>query len=136
MKGTTLIRAAIAISMLVLTVLLGFGINSKPTLAATATSQPLVGTSAASIDQKVKSEVNDLIGAGTSDQLEGYVQKTKGTAKIKLGQLTNTVENMSNQLEDQVESDITQVKEAFQDAVNIAEDTTETFLEDVKDVLE
>ncbi|NJN24098.1 MAG: hypothetical protein HC810_06530 [Acaryochloridaceae cyanobacterium RL_2_7] len=56
----------------------------------------VLAISAKSLDRKAKSDVDEVVGAGTSDTLEGSAQQAQGRAQQKLAQLTNTAEGVAN----------------------------------------
>jgi uncharacterized protein YjbJ (UPF0337 family) len=88
---------------------------------------------AAVMNERAAAELDRVSGAGTSDQLEGTVQKTVGKTKRGLSQAADRLDGSADELKGQMKRDIGRAKGAAANAGDEVEDTTKGVVESVKD---
>ncbi len=111
------------------------------------------------MNERAAAELDRVSGAGTSDQLEGTVQKTVGKAKRGMGRMADDVEDASNkdagsklgnklnnaadrldgsanELKGQMKRDIGRAKAAAADVGDDVEDKTQGVVQSIKDFFE
>ncbi|MBE9069804.1 CsbD family protein [Leptolyngbya cf. ectocarpi LEGE 11479] len=81
-------------------------------------------------------EVDRVVGEGTSNQIEGKVQRDIGNVKQSVGKVTGQIEGATDQVKGKVKSDIGRTQAAADDAGDAAEDATEGFIDSVKDLFD
>ena len=81
-------------------------------------------------------EVDRVVGEGTSAQIEGKVKRDIGTVERGVGKVTGQVEGAAKQVEGKVKGDIGRTQAAAEDVREDAEDTTESFIDSVKDLFD
>ena len=81
-------------------------------------------------------ELDQVVGEGTSDQIEGKVQRDIGTVERNVGKVTGQVEGAAKQVEGKVKSDIGRTQAATENARDNAENTAEGFIDSVKDLFD
>ena len=81
-------------------------------------------------------ELDRVVGEGTSDQIEGKVQRDIGTVERNVGKVTGQLEGAAKQVEGKVKGDIGRTQAATENARNDAEDAAEGFVESVKDLFD
>lgn len=89
--------------------------------------------SADAVMSRAANEVDRVVGEGTSNQIEGKVQRDIGRVERGVGKATGQVEGAADQVQGKVKSDIGRTQEAAEDASDAAEDATESFVDSVKD---
>lgn len=102
--------------------------------AAVLNSTNLIATtdSIQEADAKGKSALDKLVGAGTSNQIEGKVDQAIGKTKEELGNTRQRVEGAAQKLEGQTEENIGKAQNAAEKAAYEAEDKSENLIESVK----
>lgn len=135
MKISRRIKAVFAAGTLTLFLVLGIGSVSPTPAMALDQSQPLLafGSTAKELDNRAKSDVDQVVGAGTSDQLEGYAQQAKGKLDKNVGKIAGQVEGAAEQVEGRAKADIGKVKSSVDDATDAAQDAGGNLIDDVKD---
>ena len=137
MKLSHCIKSVIAVGSLAVALFISMpGLGTAPAVAAPVSSSHsllAVSPTAKDLDRKAKSDVDSLVGAGTSDQLEGYTQQAKGLVQEKTGDLASQAEGIAEQVQGRAKTDIGQVKGAVEDATDAVEDKGETLIDNVKD---
>lgn len=78
--------------------------------------------------------VDDVIGEGTSNQIEGKVQRDLGKAERSIGKVTGQAEGAADQVTGKVKSDIGRTQEAAEDLGDTAEDAGEGLVDSIKDL--
>ena len=109
------------------------------TLNDTANAAPLQATNfIAAIDSmqegdaQGKSALDRIVGAGTSNQIEGKVDQAIGKTQEELGNTRGRVEGSAKQFEGQMEENIGKAKGMVEKAAYDAEDKSENLIESVK----
>lgn len=82
---------------------------------------------------RAASEVDRVVGEGTSNQIEGKAQRDIGKVKQSVGKVTGQVEGAADQVKGKVKSDIGRTQQAADNAGDTAEDTMEDLVDSVKD---
>jgi uncharacterized protein YjbJ (UPF0337 family) len=138
-------KLAVRAACLVLVTVAVWGVAwIPPAMAATVGSEK----AAAVMNERAAAELDRVSGPGTSDQLEGAVQKTVGKTKRgisrvtgnsgdslggKLNNVADRLEGSADELKGQMKRDIGRAKGAAADAGDEVEDTTKGVVESVKD---
>ena len=85
---------------------------------------------------RAATELDDKLGAGTSDKIQGKVQQDIGTVKRNVGEVTGQVDGATDQLKGKVNRDIGRTQDAIEDAAESADDAAAGFIESIKDVFD
>lgn len=135
MKISRRIKDVIAVGTLTLFLVLGIGSMGPVSAMTLDQPQPLLafGSTPKELDSRAKSDVDQVVGAGTSDQLEGYAQQAKGELEKSAGKVAGQIEGAAEQAQGRAKTDIGKVKGAVEDATDAAQDAGGDLVEDVKD---
>lgn len=120
-------KAAKAVCLSLLTVVLLHGAVVLDAIAMPADSTIIAMSRAADA-------VDQVVGEGTSAQIEGKAQRDIGTVKRSVGEVTGQAEGAADQVKGKVKGDIGRTQDAAEDAKDAAEDATEGFVDSVKDL--
>lgn len=74
------------------------------------------------------------IGEGTSDQIQGKVQKDIGTVNRQIGKTTGQLEGATEQVQGRAKQDIGRLQSAVDDAGDDVEEVAESWIDSVKAV--
>ncbi|ACB49528.1 unknown [Crocosphaera subtropica ATCC 51142] len=78
--------------------------------------------------------VDDALGSGTTDKIEGKVQKDVGTVEKKFGDdLEDNIEGTTKQVKGRAKQDIGRTKNAIEEAGSKVEETSDNVVDAVKD---
>lgn len=112
------------------------------TLSDAANAAPLKSTNfIATIDfqeadAKGKSALDRVVGAGTSNQIEGKVNQAIGNTQEELGNTKGRVEGSAKQLKGQTQENIGKAQNTVEKAAYEAQDKSENLIESVKSFFE
>lgn len=104
----------------------GLDIQSKPQIIAFGSDD------ASDIDQKAKNSFDSVVGAGSSDKIEGSVEQAYGSAQRNLGKVTGQAEGVTKQIEGKTKQSIGETKDAAQDAASNIEDKTDSIIDSIR----
>ncbi|WP_346292365.1 CsbD family protein [Sphaerothrix gracilis] len=135
------VQKQLAIAFAVLLVAGSLFVSAAPVTAAVGADASRVapGSKAAAdvVQERAKRETDRMLGAGTSDKVEGAVEGTVGKAKRQAGDqfddFGTQVEGAAEQAEGRVKRDIGRAKGAAAEASDKAEDAGESLIDNIKD---
>lgn len=84
------------------------------------------------LDRKAKSDLDAVVGAGTSDKLEGQVDEAVGTVERNLGKMGGEAEGAAKQAKGQAKQSMGEAKSAIDEAADNVEEASEGFMDSVK----
>lgn len=112
-------------------------------LIDTANAAPLQSTnfiatidSIQEADSQGKSALDRIVGAGTSNQIEGKIDQAIGKTKQELGNTRGQIEGSAQQLEGKTEENIGKAQNTAEKAAYEAQDKSENLIESVKSFFE
>lgn len=97
----------------------GFGIPAHAASMPSAADLTKSATQALeSAEQQAQDLLDNLMGSGTSDQIEGQVTETAAKVKTDFNQASNEVAGMAEQAQGRIQRTLGDVKKAADQAVN------------------
>ena len=87
---------------------------------------------AENLEQKVKKTIDQTMGSGTSDQIEGKLDEAAANVQQKTGEVIVQVEGAMKRAKSKVEQNIGEIKSAAEKASSKIEKASQGFLEQVK----
>lgn len=93
----------------------------------------LASNSGESIEQKAKNDLNTVLGAGTSDKVEGQIEQALGNIEQNLGEVTGQTKGVVKQVKGRAKQDIGRTKDAVEDVASEVENTTESAVDMIRD---
>ena len=91
--------------------------------------------SAASIEMaRAADQLDEMVGEGTSDQLQGKVQQDIGTVKREVGKVAGQVEGATDQVKGRAKEDIGRIEAVADNAEGTVEEVAEGLLDSIKGV--
>lgn len=103
---------------------MAFPVELQPHFLATDVIQKM--------DRKAKSDLDKVAGSGTSDKLEGQVNKTAGKAKQELGKARGQAEGTAQQAKGKAKEDIGTTRRAVEKAADNAEEAADSATDSIK----
>lgn len=85
------------------------------------------------IREKAKNDVDKVLGAGTSDRIEGLTEQTVGNIEQNLGKVSGQAKGLAKQAQGRAKEDIGRTKNAAEDIADKIEDTTESTADGILD---
>ncbi|KST69978.1 CsbD family protein [Mastigocoleus testarum] len=85
------------------------------------------------LKQKAKSDFDKVLGAGSSDKLEGNVEQAVGNAQQNLGKVTGQAKGVTKRVEGRAKQDIGRTKDAAQDLASDVENKTDNAVDNIRD---
>ncbi|NJO41847.1 MAG: CsbD family protein [Cyanobacteria bacterium CRU_2_1] len=80
------------------------------------------------------SELDRIVGEGTSDRLEGQAEQAVGSTQRQFGKVSGQVEGTTKQAEGKVKEGVGQTKNAFEQASEKVQEQTENAIDAVKNL--
>lgn len=84
------------------------------------------------MDRKAKSDLDTVVGSGTSDKLEGQVDKVTGKIQQELGNARGQAEGAAKQVRGKAKEDIGTTKRTVEKAADKVEETTDNAVDSIK----
>ncbi|MDJ0694183.1 CsbD family protein [Mastigocoleus sp. MO_188.B34] len=85
------------------------------------------------LKQKAKGNFDKVLGAGSSDKLEGNVEQAVGNTQQNLGKVTGQSKGLAKQVEGRAKQDIGRTKDAAQDLASDIENKTDNAVDSIRD---
>lgn len=101
-------------------------LNNQP--QSIASSNPIQD-----LGQKTKDTLDQTMGSGTSEQIEGQIEEATGTVQRKAGEITGQAEGAMKQVKGKAKQDLGKVKGTAEEAGSQLQETSEGVVEKVKD---
>jgi uncharacterized protein YjbJ (UPF0337 family) len=114
---------------------LTIALTSTPSAMATPLelhSQFLATDVIQNMDRKAKSDLDQVVGWGTSDKIEGQVDKASGKIQRDLGKVQSEAEAAAKQAQGKAKEDIGTTRRAIEKAADNAEDTSDNAIDSIK----
>ncbi|MFE4106983.1 CsbD family protein [Almyronema epifaneia] len=112
-------------------------VSTAPAMAAVGTDASRVapGSQAAAevVQDRAKREADRMLGAGTSNKVEGAIEGTVGKAKRQANDFGTQVEGAAEQAEGKVKRDVGRAKSTAETATDKAGDAGESLIDSIKD---
>ncbi|MEM9925654.1 MAG: CsbD family protein [Cyanobacteria bacterium P01_D01_bin.50] len=81
----------------------------------------------------IKDNFDTVLGAGTSDKIEGKAEQAVGNVKQNIGKISGQVEGLAKQAQGRAKEDIGRTKDTAEDVADKIEDTTESTADGILD---
>ncbi|MEO1378468.1 MAG: CsbD family protein, partial [Cyanobacteria bacterium J06635_10] len=75
------------------------------------------------VGEKAQNDVDTVLGAGTSDRIEGLTEQTVGNIEQNLGKVSGQAKGLAKQAQGRAKEDIGRTKNAAEDIADKLEDT-------------
>lgn len=80
----------------------------------------------------IKTELDRIVGVGTSDRLEGEAEQATGKAQRQVGKISGQAEGTTKQIQGQTKETVGKAKSAIEEAQSEVEEKSEDFIDSVK----
>lgn len=81
----------------------------------------------------VEQAVDNVVGAGTTNQVQGQIEESLGGAKRQLDKTTGQADGVAKQVTGRAQKDIGRTQQAAEETAESIEDSAEGFVDSVKD---
>lgn len=114
---------------------LGIALTATPSATAASLNvhpQFLATDVIQQMDRKAKSDLDKVAGSGTSDKLEGQVDKVTGKVQKELGNARGQAEGAAKQVRGKVKEDIGTTRGTIEKAADQVEETSDNAIDSIK----